>query len=123
MAARSRTMARSWFRTIRPFPTTAAVLDIMGCRCSSTRALLSRSEEHTSELQSLRHLVCRLLLEKNTPSRWEMSLLHRHRRRGDTPHRAPRDAIHLPELRFFFFFKGQRPPKTPPFPPTPPSTN
>src|ERR1035441_10114762 len=25
----------------------------------------SRSEEHTSELQSLRHLVCRLLLEKN----------------------------------------------------------
>src|ERR1035438_10782105 len=27
--------------------------------CSSTR-----SEEHTSELQSLRHLVCRLLLEK-----------------------------------------------------------
>src|SRR5438045_7140070 len=26
--------------------------------------LLQRSEEHTSELQSLRHLVCRLLLEK-----------------------------------------------------------
>src|SRR5471030_3478996 len=33
------------------------------CRVSwaSRRA---RSEEHTSELQSLRHLVCRLLLEK-----------------------------------------------------------
>src|SRR5882724_2529451 len=33
-----------------------------------TRVVLSaeqrRSEEHTSELQSLRHLVCRLLLEK-----------------------------------------------------------
>src|SRR5205814_6796987 len=28
------------------------------------RALTTRSEEHTSELQSLRHLVCRLLLEK-----------------------------------------------------------
>src|SRR5262245_62632705 len=27
-------------------------------------ARLARSEEHTSELQSLRHLVCRLLLEK-----------------------------------------------------------
>src|SRR5205814_10683325 len=27
-------------------------------------ALSARSEEHTSELQSLRHLVCRLLLEK-----------------------------------------------------------
>src|SRR5262245_65372246 len=26
--------------------------------------LVHRSEEHTSELQSLRHLVCRLLLEK-----------------------------------------------------------
>src|SRR5205814_10562212 len=31
-------------------------------RMSSPPAL--RSEEHTSELQSLRHLVCRLLLEK-----------------------------------------------------------
>src|SRR5262245_64288301 len=30
------------------------------CRSSGT----TRSEEHTSELQSLRHLVCRLLLEK-----------------------------------------------------------
>src|SRR5258705_6457300 len=28
-----------------------------------------RSEEHTSELQSLRHLVCRLLLEKKKNSR------------------------------------------------------
>src|SRR5262245_63109982 len=26
--------------------------------------IIERSEEHTSELQSLRHLVCRLLLEK-----------------------------------------------------------
>src|ERR1035438_876011 len=29
----------------------------------------ARSEEHTSELQSLRHLVCRLLLEKNLDPR------------------------------------------------------
>src|SRR5947199_5310477 len=29
----------------------------------------SRSEEHTSELQSLRHLVCRLLLEKKKKKR------------------------------------------------------
>src|SRR5258705_3231973 len=35
---------------------------------------LDRSEEHTSELQSLRHLVCRLLLEKkkNTLSNCEL---------------------------------------------------
>src|SRR5437899_5461533 len=29
----------------------------------------TRSEEHTSELQSLRHLVCRLLLEKKKERR------------------------------------------------------
>src|SRR5438552_13443074 len=34
-------------------------------RCDKCRALKSsRSEEHTSELQSPDHLVCRLLLEK-----------------------------------------------------------
>src|SRR5258705_10135871 len=41
------------------------------CYCAASDATpprndrsLLRSEEHTSELQSLRHLVCRLLLEK-----------------------------------------------------------
>src|SRR5215472_18828449 len=33
-------------------------------RVRLTENLVMRSEEHTSELQSLRHLVCRLLLEK-----------------------------------------------------------
>src|SRR6266487_5188191 len=33
-------------------------------RCPSSPAATSRSEEHTSELQSPVHLVCRLLLEK-----------------------------------------------------------
>src|SRR5438045_4566676 len=33
---------------------------------SNFKVCISRSEEHTSELQSLRHLVCRLLLEKKT---------------------------------------------------------
>src|SRR5262245_63569838 len=32
-----------------------------------------RSEEHTSELQSLRHLVCRLLLEKKHAEAWYCS--------------------------------------------------
>src|SRR5205814_8559443 len=31
---------------------------------TSAGVMVVRSEEHTSELQSLRHLVCRLLLEK-----------------------------------------------------------
>src|SRR5437870_10791873 len=33
------------------------------------RQVLSRSEEHTSELQSRGHLVCRLLLEKKKKKR------------------------------------------------------
>src|SRR5205823_13894846 len=37
---------------------------VAGERLSSRGALDRRSEEHTSELQSLAYLVCRLLLEK-----------------------------------------------------------
>src|SRR5436853_6513116 len=36
------------------------------------KAMMERSEEHTSELQSLRHLVCRLLLEKKKKKRKEI---------------------------------------------------
>src|SRR2546422_6548543 len=42
-------------------PLQAAAGDPGGGRA---RAVLGRSEEHTSELQSRLHLVCRLLLEK-----------------------------------------------------------
>src|SRR5205809_5571445 len=37
--------------------------------CFSAAAIASRSEEHTSELQSRLHLVCRLLLEKKKTQR------------------------------------------------------
>src|SRR5258705_2150072 len=48
------------------------------------RARSGRSEEHTSELQSLRHLVCRLLLEKNNtqnahPCIGRIQIAHEHR--------------------------------------------
>src|ERR1019366_5476543 len=36
--------------------------------CFDHRGRLRRSEEHTSELQSLTNLVCRLLLEKKKPN-------------------------------------------------------
>src|SRR2546425_6971844 len=36
----------------------------LGRRCRRAGDLPKRSEEHTSELQSLAYLVCRLLLEK-----------------------------------------------------------
>src|SRR5262245_34792043 len=42
----------------------AAALGVVALAAASFFFINSRSEEHTSELQSLRHLVCRLLLEK-----------------------------------------------------------
>src|SRR5471030_3533592 len=41
-----------------------------------------RSEEHTSELQSLRHLVCRLLLEKKKKAKQKH--LHRKQKKKQT---------------------------------------
>src|SRR3712207_8150651 len=38
-------------------------------RCEVTELRESRSEEHTSELQSRQYLECRLLLEKNAAAR------------------------------------------------------
>src|SRR5690625_6826772 len=51
-----------------PMPSTPASLAIH-CGCATTASRTSRSEEHTSELQSRGHLVCRLLLEKKKRNR------------------------------------------------------
>src|SRR3712207_7753292 len=40
-------------------------LDAVAENVVNASTAVSRSEEHTSELQSRQHLVCRLLLEKN----------------------------------------------------------
>src|SRR3712207_7852359 len=48
-------------RSDRPEATTAAY-------CHAPTGSTSRSEEHTSELQSRQYLVCRLLLEKKQDS-------------------------------------------------------
>src|SRR3712207_7463296 len=40
------------------------VLTLEGDRIKEVTAFITRSEEHTSELQSRQYLVCRLLLEK-----------------------------------------------------------
>src|ERR1039458_6813313 len=74
----------------------------------------SRSEEHTSELQSLRHLVCRLLLEKKkfldraphlvSPSPVVITrlwLLHGRVQEREAP-TAPMGWN--PTFKFFFFF-------------------
>src|SRR5262245_64644236 len=48
-----------------------------------------RSEEHTSELQSLRHLVCRLLLEKKKKSKGK----HRREERRPLRHFDSRNSL------------------------------
>src|SRR2546422_1924014 len=42
---------------------------VCGSEQEKARAWVERSEEHTSELQSRLHLVCRLLLEKKKKNR------------------------------------------------------
>src|SRR5689334_23827741 len=75
----------------RSMPTSCVKIDIQGCSnleattrtseatsarraaclpCSVGRSSAMRSEEHTSELQSQFHLVCRLLLEKKKKHKW-----------------------------------------------------
>src|SRR5438132_4939073 len=54
------TLFRSWSRSGPSAPTSSS--STSGCRGSTVSK--SRSEEHTSELQSHSDLVCRLLLEK-----------------------------------------------------------
>src|SRR5262245_63116032 len=56
-------LARRSFCAAR-WPCAPAALDRRGAIYESLTVMTNRSEEHTSELQSLRHLVCRLLLEK-----------------------------------------------------------
>src|SRR5882724_12604001 len=46
----------------------------------------ARSEEHTSELQSLRHLVCRLLLEKKKKTSQHVLKIK---------HQTPQQATHI----------------------------
>src|SRR6266487_5231056 len=53
------------FETVTSLPASTSRPHAADC----VRATASRSEEHTSELQSPVHLVCRLLLEKKKPQR------------------------------------------------------
>src|SRR5471030_1330489 len=97
----------------------------------SIRALW-RSEEHTSELQSLRHLVCRLLLEKkNKGSKGGREIGQRTEIRGRRCHwknitryytyrpTRPRSGatwISPGSWRYFFFLLIRRPPRSTLFP-------
>src|ERR1035438_8506385 len=85
---------------------------------------MMRSEEHTSELQSLRHLVCRLLLEKNKLDGIRRSIASGKRPRlcgGSRPRRLERTRPLLSgdEARpgFLFFLNEGTPPEISSLPP------
>src|ERR1039458_4206867 len=83
----------------------------------TNQSVSSRSEEHTSELQSLRHLVCRLLLEKIPTNGRALICL------ALTPESCL--VFRLPPLpplnTFIFFFLFCGPPQEPQVPPTGPA--
>src|SRR2546429_2693435 len=75
---RARAMARRNIETFLAAGVDAVIINSAGCG--------SRSEEHTSELQSRLHLVCRLLLEK------KIDWLHRRPYCRSHPHSWPDQA-------------------------------
>src|SRR5262245_63835793 len=76
----------------------AGLAILIGASATALMALLAqpiavffrRSEEHTSELQSLRHLVCRLLLEKKK-KRLKIHLRDKQKHKTSTQSHATKD--------------------------------
>src|SRR6202167_711915 len=93
----------------------------MASRMPSSACIYLRSEEHTSELQSPWHLVCRLLLEKNcslmTSGGCEASLHGKDGSIGDDDTVATTASASSPDMRlvaqndieFFFLMIGAPP--------------
>src|SRR5258708_8664533 len=77
-------------RWVCDHPVSEWVSRLRNMRSSALGAL--RSEEHTSELQSPDHLVCRLLLEKknNSAADAEKSKQHHDNENNGADQRAPR---------------------------------
>src|SRR5687767_15511004 len=78
-------LAGSWAERLfltppRPRDAAATALDLIDARSAYVehkRRLIARSEEHTSELQSLAYLVCRLLLEKKKKKKKQKQIIKR----------------------------------------------
>src|SRR4030042_653817 len=83
-------------------------LHLDGARRASSAPFRPRSEEHTSELQSRLHLVCRLLLEKKTAVS----------QRIDANRSPPRQNAqqHTEQPVYFFFFNDPAPTEISPLP-------
>src|SRR5687768_18294253 len=65
----ARRMTRATKARVRALTRAATQVQVPDGIASSRRRSSGRSEEHTSELQSRLHLVCRLLLEKKKKMR------------------------------------------------------
>src|SRR6476620_1013238 len=83
----------------------------------------SRSEEHTSELQSRQYLVCRLLLENKKKFAWSLRLNNKAEvligatPAANSPHVEERQRALMRAARMIFFFLRQRrPPRSTLFP-------
>src|SRR2546426_4677498 len=72
------TLFRSPWRVSRMLTSTPTVMKTSARVCAASATSSSRSEEHTSELQSPCNLVCRLLLEKKNYGSYRRGLLSRH---------------------------------------------
>src|SRR5438874_5077752 len=60
---------RAWEEAYLLEPTNLRAREFLRSALERIHAVMARSEEHTSELQSRRDLVCRLLLEKKKKKR------------------------------------------------------
>src|SRR6266576_2513781 len=87
------TLFRSSSTLFRPRP---------GAWCNSPRRTRSRSEEHTSELQSRRDLVCRLLLEKKKQIR--LIIGQEREGGGENDETTLRELTRVSGIIFSFFF-------------------
>src|SRR5438045_7831281 len=71
------------FRSRGSSRTTSASGSTTSSARRSRASMVPRSEEHTSELQSLRHLVCRLLLEKKkkkqNKNKYKKNIINQHK--------------------------------------------
>src|SRR6185503_14169729 len=73
-------------------------------RTSSSASASTRSEEHTSELQSRLQLVCRLLLEKKKVA--GAVTLRARRADGEAARGIERPELDRREVGYFFFFSA-----------------
>src|SRR3989339_323135 len=77
----------------------------------------ARSEEHTSELQSLTNIVCRLLLEKKKKISCEFPTIEGSVETSPIPFLSDPLSHLFPVFSLFFFFLMiRRPPRSTPFP-------